>query len=256
MAKNPFCYNVAKVTMKKNLNIAIVEDNPSHSSSLSSFLKMYFEANPAFSYLESVFPSAEAFLGGYEPHQFDLVFLDIRLPMVDGLSLAESLRKQGDDSMIVFVTNMSHLAIKGYSVNAFDFIVKPILYNDFILSMDRILSHIRNADSQSEIIRLSRNRIERFVKASDLLFVEVSRHTVFFHLEQEVIDVRGTLNDYAATLESIGFLQCHRSFYVNPRFIKSVKGFETELANGERVPISHPLKKSFDEKLTKYVGRD
>lgn len=71
--------------------------------------------------------SALQFLDGYKSDA-DIIFMDIKLPDINGVQASEKLRVIDENVALVFVTNLAHLAIKGYSVSATDFIVKPINY--------------------------------------------------------------------------------------------------------------------------------
>ena len=84
-----------------------------------------------------LFKNAFDFLDKKE--RFDLLFLDIMMPGIDGMSLANRIREFDESVIIVFVTNMSAYAIKGYEVNAFDYIVKPIAKTHLFKSLDRII---------------------------------------------------------------------------------------------------------------------
>ena len=77
------------------------------------------------------------FLSDYEKDT-DVVFLDIMMPLEDGLSIAKKIRKENQTIIIIFVTNMKEYAIEGYSVNAFNFMLKPVVYGDFYLNLKKI----------------------------------------------------------------------------------------------------------------------
>ena len=65
--------------------------------------------------------------------------MDIDLPSMDGMSAVKKIREHSLDTMVIFVTSLAQYAIEGYKVNAFDFIVKPVQYYNFALSLKRAL---------------------------------------------------------------------------------------------------------------------
>ena len=86
----------------------------------------------------SEFSDAEAFLSGYRS-VYDIVFMDIEMPGMSGMRVAEKLREMDGDVTLVFVTKMAQFAIKGYEVDAFDYILKPVNRQRFFSTFSRIL---------------------------------------------------------------------------------------------------------------------
>ena len=77
-------------------------------------------------------------MSDYKP-VYDIIFLDIDMPTMNGIELAKYIRKMDGEVSIVFVTNMAKYAINGYEVDADDFIVKPVRYGNFKLKLDRVI---------------------------------------------------------------------------------------------------------------------
>ena len=128
------------------INVAIVEDEQEAVEYLSDCLHRYGEkTGETFSFTH--FPEPITFLEKYKP-VYDLVFMDIRMPMMDGMQAAKKLREADTSVLLVFVTRMGDYAIQGYDVGATAFIKKPISYFDFEMKMKRIIFNIRQRDSQ------------------------------------------------------------------------------------------------------------
>jgi DNA-binding LytR/AlgR family response regulator len=104
------------------LRLAIVDDNPNDSAALRALVADYLIKNN-HAHVIQVFNAPMDFIRSTENH--DIVFMDIRMDKLDGLEVARIMRKINTDSVLVFVTAMAQLAIKGYEVDALDFIVKP-----------------------------------------------------------------------------------------------------------------------------------
>ena len=108
------------------INIIIIEDSQDDYKYLADAIHRYAEqSGEVFSVKHYV--SALLFLNEYKADA-DIIFMDIELPDINGVLASEKLRTRDSDVALVFVTNLAHLAIKGYSVSATDFIVKPINY--------------------------------------------------------------------------------------------------------------------------------
>ena len=113
-------------------NVAVIEDEKSASDALGQHLKRY-GAETGEEFKIYVFPDAETFLQNYKA-DYDVVFMDIELPGMNGMTAARELRKLDGKVVLVFVTNMSQFAVGGYEVGAFDFILKPVNYSSFFLT--------------------------------------------------------------------------------------------------------------------------
>ena len=105
------------------VQIAIVEDEPSAAQELEELVKAYFREKKRDCAI-CRYESALYFFDAYRA-DLDLVFMDIDMPDIDGLKAAAKLREKDELVLLVFVTNMRQYAVKGYAVNALDFIVKP-----------------------------------------------------------------------------------------------------------------------------------
>ena len=99
------------------------------------------------------FPSADSFLVGYED-KYDTVFMDIEFPTgLDGMAAARELRKFDKTVLLIFITDMAQLAIRGYEADALDFIVKPLDQHAFFLKIARALERVtRRPDNSIRIL--------------------------------------------------------------------------------------------------------
>lgn len=98
---------------------------------------------------------------------------------MDGMDMAKRLRAMDEKAVIIFVTQMAQYAVKGYEVNAFDFILKPVSYTEFSLKMMRILNYLK----EHEDIKLTLKTVDGVVCVSlgDLKYVEVLNHKLTYH---------------------------------------------------------------------------
>ncbi len=104
--------------------LAIVEDEKQDSDLLQSHIHHFFTENcPDDSFQVTVFDNAGVFIEQYRP-DYDLIFLDIQMPGLNGMEAATALRKKDSSVLLVFVTNMAQYAVRGYDVNAAGFILK------------------------------------------------------------------------------------------------------------------------------------
>ena len=132
------------------IKIAVVEDELEMSNILVNFINKFFEENE-LDVKVTVFNNALKFLDAYN-FNFDLIFMDINMPSLDGINASKKLREIDSEVMLIFVTSLAQYAIKGYEVNAFDFIVKPITYYNFALKLTRALDNLSKDDTKIIVI--------------------------------------------------------------------------------------------------------
>ena len=109
---------------------------------MCSYIRQYYNSD-ATKYAITVYDKAELLLNNFQTG-YDIIFLDIKLPGMDGMQLSHEIRKIDPIVTIIFVTNLVQFAVKGYEVSAFDFVVKPVSYSDFALKLKRAETAIEN----------------------------------------------------------------------------------------------------------------
>ena len=230
--------------------VAIVEDEIDAAHRLEACLARYSQDHPDVRFDVTVFSEPTGFLDAYRP-VWDIVFMDIEMPNMDGMSAARRLRVLDEQVILIFVTNMAQFAAKGYEVDALDYVIKPFSYNDFERKLRRAVA-IRGEESASVMI-MQRARTQR-VLLRDIEYIEVKNHNLLYHTERGVLTGTGTLQDVEDKLRDRGFLRCNKAFVVNGRHIVAVKGNELTLSGGENVTIGRAYKKTFMEALAASMG--
>ncbi|MBQ9057553.1 MAG: response regulator transcription factor [Atopobiaceae bacterium] len=170
--------------------ILSIEDNPEEAKLLTSHVERYAaerELDLQLIWKKTAFDLVDAH------EKFDLVFLDIELPGINGMEAAELIRSYDSETPIIFVTNLAQYAVKGYEVDALDFVVKPVTYFDFRLRMDKAMRVISRHAKHSITIPITGGF--RVVNASDIIYVEVSNHDLRYVLVgDEELTARGSLS--------------------------------------------------------------
>lgn len=232
------------------INIAIVEDDKKAAAHLSGLVKEYFERNDIQAEIKE-FPGGIAFLDGYKA-EFEIVFLDINMPNMDGMEVACELRKIDSRIIIIFVTDMAQYAIKGYEVDALDFIVKPVKAYGLSRALNKAVKLIGEQGDPDIILR--HNSIVHRVKLSDIIYVEVARHHIIWHTVDGDIDGWGALDSIEKSLPAGKFYRLHSAYIVSMRYVSKVDGGDVVLKNGDRLRISGNRKAEFMAALAKYFG--
>ena len=235
------------------VKIAIVEDEKESFQRLKELIGRY-EREKNEKIETRWFTEGLTFIDEYNVGEYDCVFMDIRMPQYNGMEAAEKLRETDPDVPLVFVTSLTNYAVRGYSVGAVDFIMKPINYGYFSSAMDRVVKLVR---SRSEKIFLKTPTDVRNVALSSILYVEVRDHQTTYHTLSGDIPVWGTLAEQEAKLPAESFARCNSCYIVNLRHVDAVKDSMVEMAwGGVRLPVSRSRKKQFTERLLRYCGEN
>lgn len=231
-------------------NVAIVEDVKKEADKLEKLLTRSF-GNVGQPCKIKVFLSAVTFCEQFRA-DYDVIFLDIEMPDMTGMEAARFVRERDEKAVIVFVTNMIQCAVEGYTVNAFDFIVKPINEGSFAIKFDRILNMLKK-NSDDTTITLNASDGTKRVRINDIAYIEVHNHHLTFHNTEGDIIVRGTLAETEKLLGTSNFSRCNSCYLVNLKYVTEFNGDHIKV-NGEFLKVSQTRKQQFMSDFAKYLG--
>lgn len=230
------------------IHVAIVDNDLSALEKVSEAFKRYGETHDVTFSIE-FFRDPLDFANHYVP-RFDLVMLDIRMPLIDGLELAEHIRSLDTEVAIVFVTIMANMAVRGYDVDASGFVVKPVHYGAFESTVERALN--RRRTQEATLIIKTTGGMAR-VNAEDITYVEVTGHRVVFHTTRGDYETWSSLRAEKARLPEESFVQCSAYALVNLKHVKSYSGSTVEVGD-VTITLSRAHKKDYAEQFLAYYG--
>ena len=230
-------------------NVAIVEDEKPAADLLVSFLTKY-----ADKYREEFnihrFSDSISFLTNYRPH-YDIVFMDIELPDINGLEAAKKMREMDREVTLIFVTNLAQFAVHGYEVSAYDYIVKPVTYPNFVLKLQRALEYIKSKSGVKVYVPVDDGVV--CLNSSEIRYVDIVQHRITYHTVLGDFLSHGTLKKVEAMFAGAPFVRCNSCYLVNLAFVTAVRDYELYLGD-EILQISHPKKSEFLRSLNDYLG--
>ncbi|MCI1665982.1 MAG: LytTR family DNA-binding domain-containing protein [Atopobiaceae bacterium] len=230
--------------------ILIVEDDDEAASALEGSLMRYAEKNGeefSCSRLTSAVTLAQ------DSQKSDLIFLDIDLPGISGLEAATLIRTYDQVTPIIFVTNLVQYAVRGYEVDALDFIVKPVTYYDLSLRMDKAMRAMRRNSGRSVVVP-TRDGM-RVIAVRDLAYVETSGHDVIYHeADGEPLRTRTSLRQVEEDLADEPFVRVSSGCLANMAHVRSVAGNALDMDTGDTLYFSRSRRKPGLERIAAFLG--
>ncbi|OLS40944.1 LytTR family DNA-binding domain-containing protein [Bacillus sp. MRMR6] len=231
------------------IRIAIVEDETSYQEQLVEFLRK-FEQDRGENIEIEIFSDGDEIVENYKA-QFDIILMDVQMQFMDGMSAAEEIRKVDSEVVIIFITNMAQYAIKGYEVDALDYVLKPISYFPFSQRLNRAIDRMKKRESHFITILL-KGGVKR-LKISDIYYVESQGHKLIFCTKEGEYIASGTMKELEKELSSFHFFRGNKGYLIN---LEHVDGMNDSCAvvRGENLIISRTKRRAFMESLSNYWG--
>lgn len=231
------------------LTCAIIDDEPLAAELLESYAKKTPELH-----LVGVYGSAVEAIKELRNNPVDLLFLDIQMPELSGMEFAGILPKK---TKVIFTTAFDRYAIDGYKVNAVDYLLKPISYDSFVLSVNRVLERCRDVDRQDVmsadgfVYVKSEYKLVK-INFDDILYIEGVKDYIKIYFRDRRKPVMSLMNmkkleDY---LPKSQFMRVHRSFIVNMSVADMIDRGRI-VAGDTFIPVSE----SYKEQVQEYIDR-
>ena len=175
--------------------------------------------------------------------RYDVLFLDIMMPEIDGISLARELRELDEDMLIVFITSKIEFMQTGYEVKAFRYLLK----DQIDTGLPKIWKDIEKEllDRADTYFTYEFERKTYRYPCRDILYLESNLRRIILHTNRDTATLYGKLDDLAIKYPM--FVRIHKSFLVNRRHIRSISAGMVVLSNGDVLPISRKYADSLEE---------
>lgn len=188
-------------------------------------------------------------------NNFDLIFLDIEMPNIDGIEVAKNINRlkgESDTPFIVFVTSKDNLVFKALEQFPYYFIRKTHLDSD----IEQCIVNIkRSFDKNSKKYSIKDGRSTISITLRDIMYIEKDRNYVVFHTVSRQFRERSKIDEKIADLSSYGFVRSHVGYIVNMRYVEEMSNSNFILYNGIKIPISKTHKKAVKDQYFDWMVR-
>jgi DNA-binding LytR/AlgR family response regulator len=231
------------------LQCCVVDDEPLACELIASYIRR----TPRLE-LAGAYTTAKDALEFITTNPIDLVFLDIQMPQMSGIEFARLLPQQ---TRVVFVTAYSNYAVEGFRVNALDYLMKPVSYDEFLVTIKRALDYVDNTtavlqqtkpDSEHIMVKSDHKLIR--VCISEIEYVESLKDYVKIYIagQPQALLSLMSLKSIEQVLPEKDFLRVHRSFIVNMARVEVIE--RSRIVFDRRfVPISDSYRDAFFQAL-------
>lgn len=225
--------------------VAICDDDESCIANIESMLKNWSDTT-SYQIEIDCFDNGDSLIRKTSTAQYNIIFLDIVMPLLNGMDTAMKIRENDKTVKIVFLTSSADFALQSYSVKATDYCIKPISYEKLREIMDDCTS-VNLQEPENVIIK----SVEGYQKIylHDIEYIEAQNKRVFFLLRSgKVVEVIRTLYVFESELTySKGFFKCHRSYLVYIPNVDHFNNTEIVTKSGRRIPIARGFGKAFHD---------
>ena len=230
------------------IRLALVEDDELYRSQLREYINKY-SAVSGEKFTVTEFSDGDEIALGYKA-VYDIILMDIEMKFMDGMMAAEEIRKVDTEVIIIFITNSPQYAIKGYAVDALDYVLKPVSYYAFSQRLGRAVERVA---------RRARHflQINAHGTAPGMWFERDGHvncgHDLVFHTAEGEVTAPGSMTETEEKLAQESYFRVNKGCLVNLEHVDRMDG-EDAIVHGDRVPLARARRKAFLDALNDYIN--
>lgn len=231
------------------MRIAIIEDDAQERQLIRGFVEQFCEEY-SIRVTVDVYENAEKLLR-INTAVYEILLLDIELGEINGIDAARKIRQTNQNVVIMFITNMAQFAIAGYEVEAVDYMLKPVSYDDFALKFQKAIRKAARSRDNALILQCSEG--VRRIAVSSLSYIEVMAHYLIYHTADREYKLRGSMKECEEELRPYYFARVHKSYLVNLSFVDNIRSGEVILTDGCKIPVGRAYRESLMQHFMEYI---
>lgn len=230
------------------MRIAVCDDEERFLTDIKDHI---YEIYNSMDVVVDCFTSGKNLINSFDKQSYDLVFLDIEMPEIDGLTLAKMLREKSNELNIVFLTGHIEYALEGYEVNALRYLTKPVKKDKML----EVLHYVSEKLTKNHKLKIRVDGEDTFIDVNDIIYFEAQNQYIMIYTKTGEYLVRYNISDYENELVKDGFFRTHRSYLVNLSKVKKIGKAEVIMEGDKEVPVSRNTVKVLKEALYSYIEK-
>jgi len=234
------------------LKIALCDDEKPFLLWFKKRLERQLPAVQAEEFKIDLYSDGRSLLKAQAKQKYDVIFLDIQMPEIDGMAIARQLWRQSGESIVIFTTVKEELVFQALRVHPFEFLKKSDIENE----LPRLLRDIlRELHRSGELLTLKCRKGMVSIPVQDVYYLESRRNDIAVYTKEKEYIIRDSLSVKEKELAPYGFIRTHSGFLVNSFHIFMADKMFVILDDGRRVPVSRNRYKIVKEKLLKNITK-
>ncbi len=187
-----------------------------------------------------------------EDTRYDLLLMDIRLEEDNGIEAARQVLEQYPQIPVIFITGYPDLYFERVflTLRPWGFVKKPVNWDLLLALVQKCLR--RQEENRKQFLSVRTKQGVAQIPMKEIRYVESQGHMIMFHMREEIYETYGRLTETQKQLP-LYFICCHKSFLVNPAYIKTYETRQFVMENGVRIPISQMKRKEARQKFFSWL---
>ena len=225
------------------LRIAVCDDDSGFRKSVGEMLEHWEQKHEKV--VCDFFDNGDDLISTHRAQPFDIILLDVVMPMINGIETAREIRTEDKTTKIVFLTSSSEYAVESYTVKANNYLLKPVDEKALFVCLDEFSSEIIK---NSKKIMVKGVYTVHKILAEEIVYIEaLNKHIVFNLVDGTKIETTEPLHICEEKIaENKEFFKCHRSYIININHINAYTSKEVKMHSGRVIPISRSYQKAFE----------
>lgn len=223
------------------IKIVICDDEVTERNHLEQTVRNYFRSMYMNEYQIEQADSGEKLFEVLKEKSFDIYFMDVKMPGIDGIEIGREIRRMDQKAVIIYITAFREYAFEAYGIGAYQYLQKPVEEKELYSILDRVVDILQKEQKRKICIHTKEGLAN--VDMNEIMYVEnISRAAVYF-LRGDIclngVCNRSSFEKSVWPLNELHqFLHPHKSYFVNMFFIRNFGSKNLELENGEQIPVS------------------